>query len=476
MADFDASASWSGYNYQGKIAIYYALHFINNTSITNYEKFTLMLEAIEDFEILEGDNPRSYHQVKAVDSEYYSKYNDALLGIALQLYKKPNVKGYIHSWKKIKCKDQCATLPLSIKSDIEELVLEYKTSQDKDSSVIGLATSIEKGIPKTASILRDAFGLKDPEQLLKCLEEIVSGTNDCLSRLESYKYEDGNEYCDINDLNSKLLIEIKKTKEIFNLISTEENTERTLCSFLGYLDEYITTRHEDISLKRNKVAIPFFKIIEIVSKNLENPSAEYVFHKFKEIFVEKIEEYIEDEDIDRESEINFTKVTNFLVSLSPRELWEFNRNFTPHQYLNNEETIVNALHIDYRNIQDVLFKILHKIEFEKGYIELDKYRFTYRNNAKPGIFFLPTTIPTNMKLSRIERGFRENKSMSTSLYEVQNYIYMGDVLHKFNPNQQYRENVPFSEDSKENRIKRHEMINEISLIPKIIAIEELIND
>lgn len=165
-----------------------------------------------------------------------------------------------------------------------------------------------------------------------------------------------------------------------------------------------------------------------------------------------------------------------IVLTSPRELWEFNRNFTPHQYLNNEETIVNALHIDYRNIQDVLFKILHKIEFEKGYIELDKYRFTYRNNAKPGIFFLPTTIPTNMKLSRIERGFRENKSMSTSLYEVQNYIYMGDVLHKFNPNQQYRENVPFSEGSKENRIKRHEMINEISLIPKIIAIEELIND
>ncbi len=75
MAHFDASASWSGYNYQGKVALFYALKLINSSpGGTNFSNYSLMLEAVEDFEILINNEPQSYHQVKMI-------FNNGLMNI-----------------------------------------------------------------------------------------------------------------------------------------------------------------------------------------------------------------------------------------------------------------------------------------------------------------------------------------------------------------------------------------------------------
>ncbi|WFN57301.1 hypothetical protein [Dickeya lacustris] len=42
---FDASPSWSGFNYQGKVAIYHTLTLINQQPVdTDFSNWSLMLE------------------------------------------------------------------------------------------------------------------------------------------------------------------------------------------------------------------------------------------------------------------------------------------------------------------------------------------------------------------------------------------------------------------------------------------------
>ncbi|TPV22421.1 hypothetical protein FJW00_19835, partial [Pantoea anthophila] len=91
---FDASPSWSGFNYQGKVSLYHALKIINmKPAGDDLSNLSLMLENTEDFEIIEDSNAKTFHQVKAYNSSSYSKYEDALLELTLELYKNKDVEG-----------------------------------------------------------------------------------------------------------------------------------------------------------------------------------------------------------------------------------------------------------------------------------------------------------------------------------------------------------------------------------------------
>lgn len=74
--EYPASAisSWSGFVYQGKVALYHSLTLINNDDLD----FELQLDSSDDFAIYKNDKLQSAHQVKAKISKYRSGYKDAL--------------------------------------------------------------------------------------------------------------------------------------------------------------------------------------------------------------------------------------------------------------------------------------------------------------------------------------------------------------------------------------------------------------
>src|SRR5690625_2524176 len=76
--NYSAIPSWSGYNYQGKVAIYCALDFINKNNRENYTPYTLELEWYEDFAIKKNDTYISIHQVKSYKKKTMSEYKDAI--------------------------------------------------------------------------------------------------------------------------------------------------------------------------------------------------------------------------------------------------------------------------------------------------------------------------------------------------------------------------------------------------------------
>jgi len=70
-----AISTWSGFVYQGKVALYHTLKVLNNVAASN--NYSLQLDSLEDFAILHHQAIKSIHQVKAVKSTYYSKYESA---------------------------------------------------------------------------------------------------------------------------------------------------------------------------------------------------------------------------------------------------------------------------------------------------------------------------------------------------------------------------------------------------------------
>ncbi len=69
-----AVSTWSGYVYQGKIALYHSLKLINQGD----EDFELQLDSTDDFAIYKNGAVTSAHQVKAKIGEYRSGYTEAL--------------------------------------------------------------------------------------------------------------------------------------------------------------------------------------------------------------------------------------------------------------------------------------------------------------------------------------------------------------------------------------------------------------
>lgn len=76
-----AADTWSGFIYQGKVALYHVLTLILREA--NVNELELQLDSLEDFAIVRNDGtniePVSLHQVKAMKSHLYSSYQEAFV-------------------------------------------------------------------------------------------------------------------------------------------------------------------------------------------------------------------------------------------------------------------------------------------------------------------------------------------------------------------------------------------------------------
>lgn len=474
---FDASPSWSGFNYQGKVALYYALKCINSESVEkDFSNYNLMLEDNEDFEIVIDNKPISFHQVKAYNESSYSKYSDALLEITLELSKNLNVVGKIHTWKEINYKSDCYDLKSSIKSDIESILEEFKLSTEATSTIHKAASAV-KGCSKTTLIIRNAFKKKSAEEIAHFLECILTEQNDALSRISAYKYDDENLFCDLNTINEKIKTQLSLALKNRSIPITESQLDRAFFHFLGMMDKYIIYRHEH---KKSliKAPIEFTNIINILNIDHENISKEYIAYKFKERFFFYIDHYMEDPDEEYQSPepgfpCNLQEIRKILLSLTPYELWEHYRHFSPQINLQNNN-IDDAFETNSEGIRYMLIRIFHEIDFNLAIHKPIKYKLLYRNTTPPYQYYLPTTITNSFRrITQIERQISLNPSIIEILYEVENLIYHGSIIHPISAIASRHTEAPVSQDL-DHRSKRNEPLNIIHLIPLTDAKDQLL--
>lgn len=473
---YDASPSWSGFNYQGKVALYYALKCINSELIEkDFSGYSLMLEDNEDFEIIIDNVSSSFHQVKAYEKSTYSNYSNALLELTLELSKHPNVTGKIHTWKIINFKPNCNDLKSSILNDLEEILNEYRYSTDH-SSILHKAALDIKNPSKKISIIRNAFPDYSVEELAQKLKSISNSQNDALSRVSAYEYDDGKLFCDISSINEKIKSELSIAFDRREIPITPSQLDKAFLYFLGVMDKYIINRHKN-KKSSYKVPIKFTEIIDALSIDHEDVSKEYIAHKFKERFFFHIDDYINDPDEEYKlpesgESCNLQEIRKILLNLTPYELWEHYRNFSPQINLQNSN-IENAFETNAEGIRTMLIRIFHEIDFNLVIHNPIKYKLTYRNFSPPFQHYLPTTITNSFrKITQIERQINSNPSIVEILYEVENLIYNGDIKHPISPTASMHTEAPISQDF-DQRSKRSETLKVINLIPLTDAKDQL---
>lgn len=88
-----AITTWSGFVYQGKIALYHCLKMINQGEAD----FQLQLDSSDDFAIYKSDILSSVHQVKAKIGKYRSEYSTALeKSSVIEFDRTKGVSRYLH--------------------------------------------------------------------------------------------------------------------------------------------------------------------------------------------------------------------------------------------------------------------------------------------------------------------------------------------------------------------------------------------
>ena len=400
MSNYDATSSWSGYQYQGKVAIYKVLSIINNLICQNKEsevnEFEFELESLEDFCILQNNKYISSHQVKAyTNSKKINDYFDAILSI---YQNKENTEYYLHVISKI---DNWSI------SGINETINTKIENINKKISKLPADKVKEK---KELETIRG----KNSDLLLK--------TSDIMKKVKLYPYDPGKCYCSLTEIEGVIKEEIKKY-----YISTkkEEYTgsdmiSRCYINLLGRIDDHVRDRH----LKKAKKRIEFSEIIDIMNDDLSIKDERYHIYVIKEIFhgIEKDNyclkckrECTNSEDkcsllhfIDDANNMDLEKFGDFIHKINPHIIWEEIDEFSRYNYLQKN------------GIQSLFYTIVNVARL----YEIEKEKITYKTTE--GVY-MPTCIAANGEFPESEaeeycKIMCQNNFILTELYETNIFL------------------------------------------------------
>jgi len=425
----DATPSCSGYNYQGKLALHYVLCHIREKLRADpthtFHGDSIVLENNEDFELFVDGEVVSFHQVKALEKRSFSSYDDALFGLALNLYNQPGPIGYIHTWKVINL-PAGRSLQQAIEDYIRALINEHDAMPA--SGTIFKAVNITPDRSKTAKIIKQAFDRFTVDQVYAALQAIVADPLLALSRIQSYMYN-GTACCSIDDINALIKSKLQEILVIRGGLNTTKQIDSGFHYLLEMVDIYVTERHlQKQAFDLLHIDIP--DIVAILDADYDDVSSQYLAVKFKERFFCLFDEFMSNPDYYSTPEdlqgfvCNLSQIRYSLLSANAEQLFSYYKNFSPSVKFDSLTNIEQALAVNENGVTDVLLRIFNAINFLYCENDVSNTKLVYRSLINPANYYLPTTIndrsPTN-----IAKKLRANTRIVEDLYEINHMIYDG---------------------------------------------------
>lgn len=450
----DASPSWNGYNYQGKVGVYVALNMMKDIPKEDVNKYELELEWFEDFSIKKEGKYKSIHQVKTYADTATSKYKEAIWLLLAKLLDIKELEGaFLHVTQKLTSVDK-----------LEEKLLGYVMSEDEEKDTED--TSKKQKIKKYAT----------PKE---CHDKVkASGEYHKLFRKFSlYNYNDKEQYCSIEGIEEATK---EKLHQLIGALATETRVERAYYYLLGLIDKNIRERHIDIQTgeKKKKVSINFSDIQKIVYKDFELISKEYASYYLKNEFNHISNSYLE--DLKEELEINiiseqeiviFNNTLKQINELDDKQFLDFCLKITPNNEVNKElpEHIIKMISqcLNKTGLNDVFFEMVKQIKKE---FKDNKWTYNKKNIDGMNITYLPSTITDDdhpIRNRKIAKGIISNAHPEL-LNEVDKIITKSINLPSLEDAKVYT-NMPDPED--ENFEKSKEYHDRITKIKKISLVD-----
>lgn len=328
--EHDATATWSGYIYQGYVAIYMALkqicRLLSSPDALDKETigliYQLEVENWEDVAIVrEDENGKTYlsiHQVKNRQEKNISAYKRALIQLMLEksFLKRQNLgvpEAYLHTSREIKEEEE----------EINQLLIEWKNSileyykkismlaltkidqvgtdfKEKVNEIIEKEPICLKRVSYTdllSDIVKNENDLEVIIEAVKHLKEYldkdlaISGIDE---KIKLYLYDGNIKSCNGKELYEKIVEQVEQykciTKSSDNLI--KEQYEYIADKLVGYMRKQILNRHELMQNKKKyKKYIPFAKMIQILDESLSNYDTKANIAALRRIYDEAVSEY-----------------------------------------------------------------------------------------------------------------------------------------------------------------------------------------
>ena len=388
----DASSKWSGYNYQGKVALYVVLYLINNPQELNkqdndnWDLFALEIEGLEDFCILKNNEYISIHQVKAYESSNaISNFKNALWGLLGKSIEVESIqKSCLHTLGKI---DQ-------LKDRTEDNKTKIKALEPRKDS---LEENYKKAYIDDNESLECAFG-----KLAFYNQHISYRLDVGLEEIDNLVKQEIKEYYLMNN-SEKNKIEADYLDAIFNKLLYE-------------LGVYIYKRHKK-ELKQNDY-IYFTTILEYLNNGVDLATHEYFLLELRRVFGEENSNYcsdcIEDEEFSNEKckVCNIDRYKNEDIWFDDTKFIDFIRNINLHIQFDRED-----LHIEdisaiskYTNGYNSILETIEKYN-KDVYVNENKVKFE-KNTHK--------YISTSIKHLKISDKRKESEAKRISQDIIKN--------------------------------------------------------
>lgn len=341
--NWDATNSWSGYNYQGKIALFVVLKKINELismgKMDEIEKYSVELEWLEDFSILyKGDDGVQYktiHQVKAKDKHNITDYEDALVKLYYKIVNYKTIEyAYLHVCKSInyiedEWNDNIKGLVLNCKQikALQDRIISYKSSPMKKEEVEKIYTPRRKSdINKLVKEYNEKYFANKKitiSNVDEILDKILSDLqlqiemsqkdvkDEDIRKIELYSYPSGDVYCKLDEINDLIKAEIvnywRNTRAEEWKCADQGFCEMIFLCLQGLIDKHITQRHIQYS-RITERRIGFELITEVLdSDDSVKRCEEYYLYNIKNkllMMCGEYHEYCMDEwDSDEEREV-----------------------------------------------------------------------------------------------------------------------------------------------------------------------------
>lgn len=405
----DATPTWNGFNYQGKIALLVVLDKLlelkkNDDSI---DDFNLELEWLEDFSIKKNNDYISIHQVKNYGDNNLNSYDEALLSLlckSLNTFTANELTQVIT--QKGLTKEEKSNLSIEIYNELNAKISLSDCTQIDNSSLLNFSFSnkLEKKFKNHTKVL---FRLKEvikhyadiaqnctklENSYIHTAEEIIDFTSDgvknlplinessiyknanlekALKKVNLYKYEHNILNCTNDNLESFLIIRLKNLISLLEPHSDpdfwktqDDYLVRVICILSAHIDKHVNKRHQAIREKKtNKIdSIKFTDFIQIIIEN-HNQSDHYDAFILKDIYTKSLEEFLNENIGDDEICKYLIKVSDsHLNTYSGKSLIEFCYKIAPQ----TKNARIKSSLLEDSGIRNSFFEFFSKCGNDKG--------------------------------------------------------------------------------------------------------------
>ncbi|PDY15660.1 MULTISPECIES: ABC-three component system protein [Bacillus cereus group] len=396
----NAISSWSGYDYQGKVAIYWIMHLINQMDISDslINDYSLEIEHLEDFTIKVKDNPYSIHQVKSYQNKCtIAPYKEAILEMMGKCAKYNSINAmHLHTCCSIvvpkKQELKTALLAITPNKKIEQFK-EYKRllfENDKYDEVYG-KLFINNPVDSSCKRIVD---------LLEIDDEIKAEINKF--------YQKNHE-----------ILQVKFS-------DSEENINFIFHNFVHEINQFVSARHKK---KVDKPEIPLMSFLDILKNEFIfqfSPKTATSILKYN--LEEYFKEYCENEDLDPQNCENWNENWKMICSLGDEEFLLLCKKLSPNLNIKRK----NITPYDYKEliVKPGVHKSLIPMVLEAGSfaLEVEGMSDLFILN-KEGIHHLITTIAevagknsVEIQGKKIFNSLKNDNELTTLLFDIHKLI------------------------------------------------------